>query len=74
VCALILRKFNSDDSIFNSDISLILGIHIQELNLLELEFLRLMDYDIVVTEEEFEQYGEALKQFFADQKNIQDIN
>jgi hypothetical protein len=53
----------------NRDISRILGICTQELIILEREYLRLIDYDVYVSQEEYDEYLGGLKKFFEDEAN-----
>ena len=60
---MITHKFYSDDFYSNNYISFVGGIQLQEINFLEREFLQIIDYNVTVTEEEYQVTQHRLHQF-----------
>ena len=58
------NKFNDDTFITNKDLSLIGGIEINELLLLEMEFLNKIKWKMNVDEENFKAYTKKLQTLF----------
>jgi len=61
---LVTHKFYTDPFYLNSDISKIGGLHLQELNLLEEEFLDILDFNVIVERSDYDRYVSGLKAFF----------
>lgn len=62
LCAvLISSKFNTDMHISNSTWATVGGVRLEELNVLELEFLFLLGFSLVVKKEEYEKYEAELQ-------------
>ena len=62
---LITHKFYTDPFYKNSDIARIGGVHLQEINFLEEEFLDIIDFNLVVDKEDYESYTQSLQAFFS---------
>jgi hypothetical protein len=61
---ILVHKMYSDDYFENKHFSDISGISLQEINFLELNFLGIIEFNLVVNTEEYDQYLTALHQFF----------
>jgi len=61
---MITHKFYTDPFFKNSDIAKFGGVHLQEMNFLEEEFLDVIDFSLVVDTEEYERYIEDLTSVF----------
>lgn len=66
---LITQKFFNDKFYGNLFIAKIGGVSTSELNVLEQEFLEIIDFDINFTMEEYLQYDQGLKKFFENELN-----
>lgn len=64
VATIVINKFYSDDYFLNSSVAQLAGMTLDELNMLEQEFLRILDYDVFITPDEYNQYLEGLNAFF----------
>ena len=64
VSILITHKFYSDPFYKNSDVSRIGGVLLTEINFLEEEFLDIIDFNLVVDTEEYDNYLASLRDFF----------
>ena len=63
ICAVITAtKFETDGSLTNAAWSKLCGICIDELNILEREFLFMLEFSIVITKEEYNQYNDQISQ------------
>ena len=56
---LIASKFLSDRGLTNNDWAVIGGVPVSELNLLELEFLFLIEFSLVISKDEYNKYEEV---------------
>lgn len=65
VATVIVNKFFSDDYFLNSSVAQLAGMSLQELNMLEQEFLRIIDYNLFVSPEEYNEYLDGLHDFFS---------
>jgi hypothetical protein len=63
VGTLIVQKFYNDKYYGNNTISLLGGVSIQELNMLEEEFLEMIDFDLCVSNEEIMETQKKLQAF-----------
>jgi PHO85 cyclin-6/7 len=63
VGTLIVQKFYNDKYYGNNTISLLGGVSIQELNMLEEEFLEMIDFDLCVSNEEITETQKKLQAF-----------
>ena len=63
--ALISAKFYNDVFYGNHFVAYIGGVHLEEMNLLEAEFLRFLDWRLWVDPAEYEFYGRGVLQHFA---------
>lgn len=61
---MVVNKFFSDDYFLNSSVAQLAGMSLQELNMLEQEFLRIIDYDLFVSPEEYNDYLDGVHDFF----------
>ena len=62
LCALMTAaKFNTDRALSNTFWAGIGGVRVEELNLLELEFLFLMGFSLVITQEEYKKWDDELR-------------
>jgi hypothetical protein len=66
---VIVSKFEGDNSIIMRGVSQALKVPLQEICILEREFLRLIDYSVYTSTEEYQQVLESLKDFFTCQWN-----
>ena len=71
---MLAEKFYSDEFMTNNDYAIIGGIDINELNLLEREFLALIHFDLYITEEEYKKYFTKLRRFENSIQKLQRIN
>lgn len=55
-CILLASKFHQDVVISNSFIAKIGGLSTLELNRLEIEFLRIINYDLIITPQDYDLY------------------
>jgi hypothetical protein len=58
-------KFHDDIFIRNSDYTIIGGVPIKELNVMEREFLSLIDFNLHIREEDYNNYCAKLQKFVA---------
>lgn len=63
------KKFLSDVFILNSDYAIIGGVAIEELNVMEHEFLSMLNFDLHIREEDYNNYCAKLMKFAA-KKNL----
>jgi general stress protein CsbA len=70
---LIAQKFN-DNYFKNSAIASIGGVQSQELQLLEEQFLDILEYNVAVGEQEYTQYEDAISKFFTEPMEISRYN
>lgn len=61
ISLLVAIKFNEDDHYNNCFFAKVGGISIQELNMLEAEFCKLIDFDFFVDEDNFNEYWKYLE-------------
>ena len=66
VAIMIVSKFYSDKFYLNHTVGEITGLEVSEVNILELEFLRILDFDIRVSNDEYDEYFEGLTKFFGE--------
>jgi len=59
-----VHKMYSDDYFENKHFSEISGVSLKEINFLELNFLGIIEFNLVVNTEEYDQYLSALQAFF----------
>lgn len=64
VAILITHKFYTDPFYLNNSVAYIGGVQLQELNFLEEEFLELINFNISVDNQEYEDYITGLKAHF----------
>ena len=74
VSILITHKFYTDPFYKNSDISRIGGFHLQEINFLEEEFLDIIDFNLIVYGQEYDQYTVSLRAFFSQQLSTETVS
>jgi hypothetical protein len=74
VSILITHKFYTDPFYKNSDIARIGGVHLQEINFLEEEFLDIIDFNLIVESKEYDQYLASLRAFFSEQLQPETVN
>jgi len=58
-------KFHDDIFILNSDFAIIGGVTVEELNIMEYEFLSLIGFDLYIKEEDYYNYCAKLQKFAA---------
>lgn len=63
---MMVNKFLTDEFMLNSSFSAITGLPLSEINLLEREFLDIIDYNLVVDATEYQEYLSGLTAFFKD--------
>lgn len=69
IAAIVYQKFCDNSLQLNKIISILADIRLEEINILEKEFLRIIEYDLYITDEEHQEYVDALIKFFEDQEN-----
>lgn len=62
---MVADKFLSDEFMTNADYALVGGLSLEELNLLEHEFLELIDFNLCIEEEHYKNYCKKLLAFEA---------
>lgn len=70
---LLTHKFYSDDFFENHFFAEISGVSLEEINFLELQFLGVIEFNLNVNEEEYDQYKAALAAFFSNEENNEAI-
>ena len=65
VTILIVHKYYTDPFYLNSDICKVGGVTLKDLNTLEQEFLDIIDFNLTVDEDEYNEYTKKLKDFFS---------
>ena len=70
---LIAQKFN-DNYFKNAVLASIGGVQQQELDLLEEQFLDILEYHVAVGEQEYTQYEDAISKFFTEPMEISRFN
>jgi hypothetical protein len=63
--ALLTSKFYNDVFYGNHFVAYIGGVHLEEMNLLEVEFLRFLDWRLWVEPADYDFYGQGVLQHFA---------
>lgn len=63
--ALVSAKFYNDVFYGNHFVAYIGGVHLEEMNLLETEFLRFIDWRLWIEPQEYDFYGRGVMQHFA---------
>ena len=71
VAAMITHKFYSDEFYSNQYISFVGGVSQKELNFLEREFLEIIEYKVMVTQEEYDVFLMRLNSFILSHLNLQ---
>lgn len=59
-----MQKFNNDNFYGNYTLAHIGGVQLDDLNNMEEQFLDILDFDVFVQEEEYNQYKVGLENFF----------
>lgn len=60
----IIQKTYNDHFYCNVDLAMLGGLHVSELNALERTFLEVIDFDVYVSERDFDLYHEKVNDFF----------
>lgn len=67
------QKFYCDHFFDNRTFSSFCGLSLAELNYLEEVFLEILDFDIMVSEQEYSIFSEAMENFTLDEKNYEQV-
>ena len=65
ICMMVTHKFYDDDTYKNKDYAKFIGVTVEELMKMEMEFLNIIDFDLFISEDEFENYKQKLSDFFS---------
>ena len=65
ICMMVTHKFYDDDTYKNKDYAKFIGVTVEELMEMEMEFLNIIDFDLFISEDEFENYKQKLSDFFS---------
>ena len=64
-CMMVTHKFYDDNTYKNKDYAKFIGVTVEELLEMEMEFMNTVDFNLFISEDEFQNYKQKLSDFFS---------